>query len=92
MRMSSWLRSTRSLRLPSGIERGHPPPRLRKRSLAAPLSIEQLEDRTVPTTFSVHNLADSGPDSLRQAILDANINPGANLIKFSWKQDHQQWC
>ena len=83
MRMSSWLRSTRSLFVPSGIEKGHRPTRLRKRSLAAPLSVERLEDRTVLSTFTVHNLADSGPDSLRQAILDANVNPGADLIRFA---------
>ena len=83
MRMSSWLRSTRSLFVPSGIEKGHRPPRLRKRAMAAALNIERLEDRTVLSTFTVHNLADSGPDSLRQAILDANVNSGADLIKFA---------
>ena len=83
MPMSSWLRSTRSLFVPSGIEKGHRHTRLRKRSLAAPLSVEWLEDRTVLSTFTVHNLADSGVDSLRQAVLDANINPGADLIRFA---------
>jgi hypothetical protein len=33
-----------------------------------------LEDRTVPSTFLVSNLADSGDGSLRQAVLDANAN------------------
>src|SRR5262249_28430102 len=42
-----------------------------------------LEDRTVPSTFTVENLADSGPGSLRQAVLDANANPGADLIVFA---------
>ena len=83
MRMSSWLRSTRSLFVPSGTEKGHRPTRLRKRALAARLSVERLEDRTVPSTFTVHNLADSGLGSLRQAVLDANINPGADLIRFA---------
>ena len=36
-----------------------------------------LEDRTVPSTFTVLNLADSGEGSLRQAVLDANAHPGA---------------
>ncbi len=65
MRLSSWLRSPRSL-VPS-----------------ARLRVEPLEDRTVPSTFTVANLADSGPDSLRQAILDANANPGADTIRFA---------
>jgi hypothetical protein len=34
-------------------------------------------------TFTVTNTNDSGPGSLRQAILDANATPGADLIAFS---------
>src|SRR6185437_10022240 len=34
-------------------------------------------------TFSVTNLGDGGPGSLRQAILDANAAPGADTITFS---------
>jgi hypothetical protein len=33
-----------------------------------------LEDRTLLSTSSVSNLADSGPGWLRQAVLDANAN------------------
>jgi hypothetical protein len=47
------------------------------------LSVEHLEDRTVPSTFTVHNLADGGPDSLRAAITSANANPGADEIDFA---------
>ena len=83
MRLSSWLRSARSLFVPSGTEKGHRPTRLRKRALAARLSVERLEDRTVPSTFTVLNLADSGLGSLRAAIADANANPGADLIRFA---------
>src|SRR5262245_55167448 len=83
MRLSSWLRSARSLFVLSGTEKGHRPARLRKRALAARLSVELLEDRTVPSTFTVRNLADSGPGSLRQAVLDANAHPGADLIAFA---------
>jgi hypothetical protein len=83
MRLSSWLRSARSLLVPSGTENGHHPTRLRKRAMAAQLSVERLEDRTVPSTFTVHNLADSGPGSLRQAVLDANAQPGADVIRFA---------
>src|SRR5262245_5947979 len=42
-----------------------------------------LEDRTVPSTFLVENLADSGSGSLRQAILDANADPGEDVIDFA---------
>src|SRR5262245_30844029 len=48
----------------------------------AVLAVEALEDRTVPSTFTVLNLADSGVGSLRQAVLDANANPGADAIDF----------
>ena len=32
--------------------------------------------------YTVTNVNDSGPGSLRQAILDANVNPGADTISF----------
>lgn len=47
------------------------------------LRVEALEDRTVPSTFVVDTFADSGPGSLRQAVRDANANPGTDLIRFS---------
>src|SRR5262249_49075265 len=75
--------SARSRFVPSGTEKGHRPARLRKRVLATQLSVERLEDRTVPSTFTVWNLADSGPGSLRQAILDANALPGADGLRFA---------
>lgn len=34
-------------------------------------------------TFTVTTTADSGPGSLRQAILDANASPGADTITFA---------
>jgi hypothetical protein len=53
-----------------------------KRARAA-LSYEQLEVRNVMSTFSVVTLSDSGAGSLRQAMLDANNTPGADVISFS---------
>jgi len=45
--------------------------------------LEGLEDRSVPAVFTVANTTDSGPGSLRQAILDANATPGADSIAFA---------
>jgi hypothetical protein len=39
--------------------------------------------RVISYQLAVNNLNDSGPGSLRQAILDANASPGANLIAFN---------
>jgi len=61
-----------------------------RRSAASSSSIrfrprfELVEDRTLLSTFSVANTADSGPGSLRQAILDSNAATGqANTIDFA---------
>jgi hypothetical protein len=83
MRLSSWLRSARTLFVTAGNEKGSRPTRQRKQTLPARLTVEALEDRTVPSTFTVLNLADSGVGSLRQAVLAANANPGADLIRFA---------
>src|SRR5262249_3602923 len=45
--------------------------------------LEALEDRSLPSTFTVLNLADSGAGSLRQAILDAEAHPRADTITFA---------
>ena len=45
--------------------------------------IEPLEARIAPATFIVTTVADTGPGSLRQAILDANAAIGADTITFS---------
>src|SRR5262245_16469153 len=47
------------------------------------LQVEQLDDRCLPSTFSVLNLLDSGPDSLRAAVVAANANPGPDAIDFA---------
>ena len=44
--------------------------------------LEALEDRQLPATFLVTTTADSGPSSLRQAILDSNTSPGSDTIAF----------
>jgi hypothetical protein len=46
------------------------------------LRLESLEFRCVLSTFTVLNTDDSGAGSLRQAILDANANAGADEIAF----------
>jgi len=54
-----------------------------RRSPASRLSLEALEDRCLMSTFSIFNLLDSGPGSLREAIIAANSAPGADLIRFA---------
>jgi hypothetical protein len=46
------------------------------------IGLEQLEDRAFSSTFVVTTVADSGPGSLRQAILDADAAPGPHTIAF----------
>ncbi len=58
-----------------------PPDRRRPRSCR--LLLEMLEDRCLPSTFTVTNLLDSGPGSLRAAVSAANANPGADGINFA---------
>jgi hypothetical protein len=75
--MSSILRRIRS------CLRSSPPTVRRRRTLWRP-SLELLEGRLLPTmTFPVTSTGDTGPNTLRQAILDANANPGADLITFN---------
>src|SRR5262245_32135372 len=82
MSFTSWLRKLRSavaLGPALGTHR-------RQRSLRARthrLGLEVLEDRSLPSTFTVLNLLDSGPDSLRAAVVAANANPGADTIDFA---------
>jgi hypothetical protein len=45
--------------------------------------VEWLEDRRLLATFLVTNVNDSGDGSLRQAILDANANPGLDTVAFN---------
>ena len=54
------------------------PARNRRRKLA----VENLEDRTTPTTFTVRNTNDSGTDSLRDAIAASVAAAGTDVIDF----------
>jgi hypothetical protein len=76
-----WLKSRQQPSRPSQRQR-------RRGGLAVPsgrtvLRVEALEDRTLPSTFTVLNLNDSGPGSLRAAINSANTHPGADTINFA---------
>src|SRR5262245_35945839 len=46
-------------------------------------ALEALEDRALPSTFTVMNLNDSGPGSLRAAVTSANTTPGADILQFA---------
>lgn len=45
--------------------------------------LKALEGRCVPATFTVGNLDEFGAGSFRQAILDANLQPGPDVIDFN---------
>ena len=53
------------------------------RRFTSVLRLELLEDRALPSTFTVINFADSGAGSLRQAILDANAASAPGSINFA---------
>src|SRR2546423_14073645 len=82
MSFTSWLRTLRSAVAPGPVEHKHQ----RQRSLRATThrpGLEALEARCLPSTFTVLNLLDSGPDSLRAAVVAANANPGPDAINFA---------
>src|SRR5438477_9933555 len=83
MSFSSWLRSRKSA-LPR-VAPGRPPRRCAKRGPTRRLVLEALEDRCLPSTFTVLNTNDASAGSLRQAILDANAHAnvgGPDTIAF----------
>src|SRR6476659_7017666 len=51
-------------------------------SYRARLMVRALESRITPADFTVLNAANAGAGSLRQAVLDANAQPGADNILF----------
>src|SRR5262245_39596311 len=82
MSFTSWLRNLRSASAPGADERKQRRQRSH-RAVTHRLGLEVLEDRCLPSTFTVLNLNDSGLDSLRAAIFAANANPGADEIDFA---------
>ncbi|HEY1599440.1 MAG TPA: right-handed parallel beta-helix repeat-containing protein, partial [Pirellulales bacterium] len=57
--------------------------RLRLRHTFTRLGLEPLEERRLLTVFSVTSTADSGTGTLRDAIVQANSNPGPDTISFN---------
>lgn len=53
------------------------------RRLQCPLMVRLESRRMLSTTYVVSTTADSGAGSFRQAIIDANANPGADTINFA---------
>src|SRR5262249_54018760 len=51
-----------------------------KRSVS--LCLEPLEDRCMPSNYTVGNLNDAGGGSLRQAVLNANNHAGPDTLVF----------
>src|SRR5215813_4299098 len=45
--------------------------------------LDVLEDRTLPSTFTVFRTTDSGVGSLRAAVTAANVAAGADRIAFA---------
>lgn len=53
------------------------------RTLSALLFVCGASGSAQADTFTVVNLADAGPGSLRQAVIDANASPGDNIVTFA---------
>ena len=72
----------RELNAMSGWGRKHQRGTMRRRRVRD-LLLERMEERLVPAVFGVTSFADSGAGTLRQAILNANANPGPDQIAFN---------
>jgi parallel beta-helix repeat protein len=79
MTTATWRRWFRSTTKPASRSR-HSACRTKARTA---LRLEELENRWLPSTFTVTNTADSGAGSLRQAILDSNAHNGSDQIRFN---------
>jgi hypothetical protein len=82
MWLFSWLCHSKAVGHLSSTERTRHGAR-RRRLACSKLTLEALEDRRLLSVFTVLNTSDAGPGSLRQAILDANVNPGIDTIAFN---------
>src|SRR5262249_52981824 len=82
MSLLSWLQNLRSALTPARCQRQH-----RRRGpvrvATHPPTLDVLEDRTVPSTFTVLTPGDSGSGSLRAAVLAAEAHPGPDVIDFA---------
>src|SRR5947208_2551292 len=78
MLLTSWLSGVRRrISSPMRLSGAH----CRKKQASSPIiaaAVQVLEDRTLLSSV-VTNTADSGAGSLRQAILDADANPGTTI-------------
>lgn len=64
----SWIRNLFSFQPSKPFKKSKP------QASFQPLQLLNLEERVTPSTFTVMNTMDSGPNSLRQAIIDANAS------------------
>jgi hypothetical protein len=83
MEFSSWLQGLKAILGRGGRVQRQRPHRRAVVSRRSMPRLEALEDRTLPSTFTVLNLNDSGAGSLRAAIVSANASPGADTIVFA---------
>jgi len=58
--------------------------KLSKKGIHRRLELLGLEERVVPATITVTNTNDTGANSLRQAIIDANTSPANDTIDFNF--------
>jgi hypothetical protein len=58
------------------------PARRQPRRPRRPLALEALEERSLPSTFTVLNVNDSGAGSLRAAVASAAADGGPDTIVF----------
>lgn len=72
----SWIRSVLKQSIPARDSRGGRPRPIRR------LALEELENRSLLSVFTVLNTLDAGAGSLRQAITDANARIGADVVQF----------
>ena len=80
MTFTSWLKSL--IGMAGRTARATPRRTATRRRCVVP-RLDVLEDRTLPSTFTVLNLNDAGTGSLRAAITAANTNVGADTITFA---------